>query len=141
MWLYKFVHNYSIYSHIIADGLGACFVFYTSLWEDTVQGLSLYLYGLWMDQLKLFHVLFSLDADEDISYFMLVLLFIQWTQAKKKRRKHLTCMLTIREKKEEKRKHALYYPNTLFPPPEPTSHCIMIKMISDWFLLSSISIL
>lgn len=30
-----------------------------------------------MDQLKLFHVLFSLDADEDISYFMLVLLFIQ----------------------------------------------------------------
>lgn len=29
-----------------------------------------------MDQLKLFHVLFSLDADEDI-YFMLVLLFIQ----------------------------------------------------------------
>lgn len=86
MWLYRFVHNYSIYSHIIADGLGACFVFYTSLWEDTVQGLSLYLYGLWMDQLKLFHVLFSLDADEDISYFMLVLLFIQWTQAKKKKK-------------------------------------------------------
>lgn len=82
MWLpevLRYIYIYILmYQPLIANDLGACYVCLYQNARANVQGFLMYLYWRLMDWGKLLKILFldfwSLDADLEYSYFMLVLL-------------------------------------------------------------------